>query len=168
MEPLFSHGSQPDPSEEGVQAPPARVYRLSVPAPREIAFSAFVGDIHLWWPSSYTGFGPTTHAYVADGVIGEESESGETQVWGEVREEEPPSFVEFSWTLAWRPDAPTRVGVEFEELPDGGTLVTFTHDGWARGAEGREQYEKYSEWPVILGRYAAYFGVSAEAVETVA
>ncbi|WP_415856559.1 SRPBCC domain-containing protein [Sinomonas sp. G460-2] len=169
MEPLFSHGSRPEPSEEGHATLPPRVYRLAVPAPREIAFSAFVGDIHLWWPDSYTGFGATTHAYVEDGIIGEESELGESQVWGEVRAEEPPSFVEFSWTLAWRPDAPTRVRVEFDDDPESGegTLVTFTHDGWARGPEGRDQYEKYSEWPLILGRYAAYFGVPADTVETV-
>ena len=103
-----------------------------------------------------------------DGVIGEESESGETQVWGEVVAEDPPSSIEFSWTLAWRADLPTHVRVEFEPTNAGATEVTFTHDGWARGAEGQAQYEKYSEWAMILGRYAAFFGRPREAVETLA
>jgi uncharacterized protein YndB with AHSA1/START domain len=170
VEPLFSHGPRSESSQPAHEVPPARAHRLSVPAPREIAYSAFVGDIHLWWPSNYTGFGSSTHVYVEDGIIGEESEVGDTQAWGRVTAEDPPSSVEFAWTLAWRADAPTRVRVDFQPNPSGtgdGTTVTFVHDGWAPGAEGREQYEKYSDWPAILGRYAAYFGVPAEAVETI-
>lgn len=165
MEPLFSHRPQPSETAAAHGAPPPRVFRFSVPAPRDVAFSAFVGDIHLWWPSNYTGFGEGTHAFIEDGVMGEESESGETQVWGEVIAEEPPSSIELSWTLAWRPTAPMRLLVEFDEAEAGdATVVTFRHDGWA---EGREQYEKYSEWPVILGRYVAYFGASPDAIVTI-
>ncbi len=149
-------------------APPPRIYQFTVPAPRDVAYSAFTGDLHLWWPRSYTGFGEGTHAFIEDGVIGEESEAGETQVWGEVLSEDPPSSIELSWTLAWTPTSPMRIRVEFEESDAGAaSLVTFTHNGWASGAEGREQYEKYSEWPVILGRYVAYFGLSPDAVATV-
>ena len=169
MDPLFSHAPQTSAPHGSVSTPPSRVYRLVVPAPQDVAYSAFVGDIHLWWPHEYTGFGELTHAYVEDGVIGEESESGETQVWGEVVAEDSPSSIEFSWTLAWRADMPTHVRVEFESADDGGaTEVTFTHDGWTQGAEGQAQYEKYSEWPIILGRYAAFFGRPRESVETLA
>jgi uncharacterized protein YndB with AHSA1/START domain len=169
VDPLFSHAPQSAAPNEFVAAPPSRIYRLVVPAPQDVAYSAFVGDIHLWWPPEYTGFGERTHAYVEDGVVGEESESGETQVWGEVVAEEPPSSIEFSWTLAWRADAPTHIHVDFAPAEDGtATAVTFTHDGWAQGAEGQAQYEKYSEWPIILGRYAAFFGQPRDAVETLA
>lgn len=168
MDPLFSHRPRSDEGAQGQGAPQPRVYRFSVPAPRDVAYSAFTGDLHLWWPSNYTGFGEGTHAFIEDGVIGEESEGGDTQVWGEVLAEEPPSSLELSWTLAWSPTAPMRLLVEFDEADDGAaTVVTFTHDGWAAGPEGWEQYEKYNEWPVILGRYVAYFGVSPDAVVTV-
>jgi hypothetical protein len=140
-----------------------------VRAPQDVAYSAFVGDIHLWWPvPNYTGFGEGTHVYVEDGVIGEESESGEIQVWGHVVAEDAPSSIEFSWTLAWRADTPTRLRVEFAPVGDQATEVTFTHNGWASGPEGQAQYEKYSEWPIILGRYAAFFGGSPDAVKTLA
>ncbi|MDQ4503982.1 SRPBCC domain-containing protein [Sinomonas sp. ASV322] len=172
MEPLFSHRPDSGESDAAAAAPPSRLYRLTLPAPRDIAFSAFVGDIHLWWPTNYTGFGEGTHAFVEGGIIGEESALGEMQAWGEVVEETPGEAIEFAWTLAWRPDAPTRVRAEFGDAGSAGgvpsTLMTFTQDGWAQGHEGFEQYEKYSEWPVILGRFAAYFGVPEGSVETVA
>ncbi|HKU10949.1 SRPBCC domain-containing protein [Sinomonas sp.] len=168
MDPLFSHASHSPASSDSAETPPSRVYRMRVPAPQDIAYSAFVGDIHLWWGFNYTGFGEGTHVYVEDGVIGEESESGETQIWGHVVAEDAPSSIEFSWTLAWREDAPTRVRVEFAPVEDQATEVTFTHNGWASGSEGQAQYQKYSEWPIILARYAAFFGRSADAVETLA
>lgn len=168
MDPLFSHRPQTDEPGLPQDAPPPRVYRFTVPAPRDVAYSVFTADLHLWWPSNYTGFGEGTHAFIEDGVVGEESEAGETQVWGELLAEDPPSSIELSWTLAWRPAAPMRILVEFEEAEGGAaTAVRFTHDGWAAGSEGREQYEKYSEWPTILGRYVAYFGLSPDSVATV-
>jgi uncharacterized protein YndB with AHSA1/START domain len=136
-----------------------------LPAPREVVYSAFVGDLHLWWPPAYTGFGEGTHAFIEDGIVGEEGANGELQTWGTVTAEEPGELVEMAWTLAWRADSPTRLRVEFTDS-DGGTAVTLTHDGWARGAEGAEQYEKYSEWAVILGRFAAFFGQPADSVES--
>ncbi|MEA5457096.1 hypothetical protein SPF06_20435 [Sinomonas sp. JGH33] len=174
MEPLFSHRPDSAVPDAAPGPPPSRVYRLAVPAPRDVVFSAFVGDLHLWWPANYTGFGAGTYAYVDEGIIGEESEAGESQVWGAVAEEAPGEFIQFAWTLAWRSEVPTRVRVDFADaessdaLPDGGTVMTFTHDGWAAGAEGRAQYEKYSEWPIILGRFAAYFGVPEDSVEPLA
>ena len=168
MDPLFSHRPQSDERPLAPETPPPRVYRFTVPAPRYVAYSAFTGDLHLWWPPNYTGFGEGTHPYIEDGVVGEESETGESQMWGEVLSEDPPSSIELAWTLAWRAAAPMRLLVEFDEAEGGAsTTVTFTHDGWATGSEGREQYEKYSEWPLILGRYVAYFGVPPEAIETV-
>lgn len=165
MDSLFSHAPEParEP-EHGGEQPPSRVYRMRLPAPRDIVYSAFVGDLHLWWPASYTGFGEGTHAFIEDGVVGEEGPDGQLQVWGTVTEELPGELLVIAWTLAWSPEAPTRVRVEFSDT-DGGTLVVFTHDGWARGPEGARQYDKYSEWPVILGRFAAFFGQSADAVE---
>lgn len=165
MDSLFSHAPEParEP-EHGGEQPPSRVYRMRLPAPRDIVYSAFVGDLHLWWPASYTGFGQGTHAFVEDGVVGEEGLDGQLQVWGTVTEEVPGELLVLAWTLAWSPEAPTRVRVEFSDT-DGGTLVVFTHDGWARGPEGARQYDKYSEWPVILGRFAAFFGQPADAVE---
>lgn len=165
MDPLFSHAPQDhgDPSAHG-EVPPSRAYRWVLPAPRDIVYRAFVGDIHLWWPSAYTGFGEGTHAFIEDGLVGEEGDDGRMQVWGEVLNEEPAERLEIAWTLAWRPDVPTRVRVDFADT-EGGTLVTFVHDGWASGAEGVQQYEKYGDWPLILGRFAAFFGQSAESVE---
>lgn len=164
MDPLFSHAPQPSGEpDQGGELPPSRVLRLLLPAPREIVYRAFVGDLHLWWPASYTGFGEGTHAFIEDSVVGEEGPDGQLQVWGAVTEERPDELIEIAWTLAGSPDSPTRVRVEFSDA-DAGTLVVFTHDGWARGAEGAQQYAKYSEWRVILGRFAAFFGQPAGAV----
>jgi uncharacterized protein YndB with AHSA1/START domain len=163
---LFSHAPQPagEPERGGGQ-PPSRVFRLLLPAPREIVYSAFVGDLHLWWPACYTGFGEGTHPFIEDAVVGEEGPDGQLQVWGTVTEEVPGELLVVAWTLAWSADSPTRVRVDFRDA-DGGTVVVFTHDGWARGTEGAQQYEKYSDWPVILGRFAAFFGQPADAVES--
>ncbi|WP_369046521.1 SRPBCC domain-containing protein [Sinomonas sp. P10A9] len=167
MDPLFSHASQTDGDKPAQgDAPPSRVYRLALPVPRDIVYNAFVGDLHLWWPAAYTGFGAGTHAFLEEGIVGEEGPDGTLQVWGEVAREDPGELLELVWKLAWRPDAPTRLEIVFEDC-DGGTVVTLTHDGWAAGSEGRKQFEKYADWPEILGRFAAFFGEPAESVETV-
>ncbi|BCT74962.1 hypothetical protein GCM10012320_25250 [Sinomonas cellulolyticus] len=165
MDSLFSHAARPerDVTASG-EAPPSRVARVRLPAPRDIVYNAFVGDLHLWWPSSYTGFGEGTHPFIEDGIVGEEGPDGQLRSWGEVTGEEPGSLLEFAWTLAGPADAPTRVRVEFADDGDQ-TVVVLTHDGWARGREGRAQYEKYADWSVILGRFAAFFGQPADSVE---
>jgi uncharacterized protein YndB with AHSA1/START domain len=173
MEPLFSHAPRPDgdASTEG-DVPPSRVCRVVLPAPRDVVYGAFTGDVHLWWPASHTGFGEGTHAFLEDGIMGEEGPDGELQVWADVAKEVPGELLELVWKLAWRPDAPTRVRVEFADaaptasaLGDPkGTAVTLTHHGWAAGAEGRDQYKKYADWPPILGRFAAFFGQPAGSV----
>ncbi|GAB3269502.1 hypothetical protein GCM10027449_03700 [Sinomonas notoginsengisoli] len=165
MDSLFSHAPQSEGEAAAAgEAPPSRVCRLSIPAPRDLVYNAFVDDIHLWWPAAYTGFGDGTHVFIEDGLVGEEGDDGQLQTWGEVTSEEPGRFLEMAWTLGWRADAPTRVRVEFSDGP-GVTLVVLTHDGWARGAEGAEQFAKYNEWPRIVGRFAAFFGQPAPSAE---
>lgn len=165
MDPLFSHAprQEGEPTAAG-GAPPSRVVRVRVPAPTDIVYSAFVGDLHLWWPASHTGFGEGTHPFVEDGLVGEEGPDGQLRVWGTVTAEEPGRLLEIAWTLAGPVDTPTRVRVEFSDEAEG-TAVVLTHDGWAGGAAGREQYEKYSDWAAILGRFAAFFGQPSGSVK---
>jgi uncharacterized protein YndB with AHSA1/START domain len=165
MDPIFSHAPrrEDETNAEG-EAPPSRVLRLRLPAPRDIVYSAFVGDLHLWWPPNYTGFGEGTHPFIEDGLVGEEGPDGQLQAWGEVTAETPGELIDIAWTLAGPVDAPTRLRVEFSDEGDG-TVVVLTHDGWAQGGEGRAQYEKYSEWSLILGRFAAFFGQSPASIE---
>ncbi|GAB3535867.1 hypothetical protein GCM10027403_14670 [Arthrobacter tecti] len=155
MSDLFSH-ADPLPLADG-SAPAARSVAVHVPAAIESAWTGFTEYIHLWWPAGYTGSGEGTHVAFEGGLLLEENEEGTQQVWARIRETDPPRMLELSWVLAWDPTQPTRVNVQFESN-DVGTTVRLVHDGWASGSGGSLQYEKYSDWPAILGQYRRFMG----------
>ncbi|GAA2202274.1 SRPBCC domain-containing protein [Sinomonas flava] len=172
MEPLFSHSprSEPDRAARG-EAPPARVYRLELPVPRDVVYRAFVGDVHLWWPADLTRFGEGTHVFIEDGVVGEEGVNGETVVWAEVRHEEAGADIVFSWSEGAPAGSPTTVTVALEDASGhaaGGTVVTVTQAGSASGPGSDAQLDRSGDWRAILGRFAAFFGQLPAAVEELA
>ncbi|MCQ9164343.1 SRPBCC domain-containing protein [Arthrobacter sp. STN4] len=107
----------------------------------------------------YSGFGVESHPGFDDRGLSEEAPDGRQQLWAEVRGWTPPSSLVLAWQLAGNPLAPTVVAVTFEAVDDG-TRVTLVHDGWAAGVPGRQQYEKYCDWPLILARYARFMGAA--------
>ncbi|WP_028278475.1 SRPBCC domain-containing protein [Arthrobacter sp. H5] len=160
MSDLFSHAAaEPANGSPNESLPPDREVTVAVPVSMEHAFAGFVDNIHLWWPAEYTNFGPGTHPEFTDGVLLEEGDDGDTYEWARITTVQPPVLLELSWTMGGTPAAPTRLVLSFAE--DAGlTRLSLVHNGWAQGQEGRDQYQKYGDWPVILGRYRRFMGGS--------
>ena len=159
MDGIFSHAPKPQAGATQTDGPGARTAAALVPVEQEFAFDGFTDGIHLWWPmDGYSGYGTEAHAGFEDKRLVEESPDGQEQVWAEVKAWTPPSAMVLDWQLAGNPLLPTTVSVTFDAVSGGGTRVTLVHDGWAAGELGREQYNKYCDWPLILSRYARFMG----------
>jgi uncharacterized protein YndB with AHSA1/START domain len=72
--------------------------------------------------------------------------------WGEVIAWEPGRRLVHTFTLAQDPEHPSEVAVEFEPTGEGCT-VRFAHGGWTEANVATR--EKFSDWPVMLDRFAA-------------
>lgn len=158
MDGIFSHAPNPEPDIAQKDVLHARTAAVLVPVRPDFAFDGFTDGLHLWWPMDrYSGYGPESHAGFEDNRLLEESPDGQQQIWAEVAEWTPPSSLVLRWQLAGSPLVPTTLTVTFDAV-DGGTRVTLVHDGWATGALGCEQYDKYCDWPLILSKYARFMG----------
>ncbi|NYE93832.1 uncharacterized protein YndB with AHSA1/START domain [Psychromicrobium silvestre] len=156
MDGLFSDQPVIEPVSEAEL--PARETSVSVPVPPEQAFKAFTDLIHLWWPlAEYSAFGAESHLGFEQQSLLEESAAGERYLWGTVLEWQPSASVLLDFFLGGDPARPTRLRADFEP-DDGGSRVRLVQDGWAAGQAGASQYEKYSDWPFILGRYVRFMG----------
>lgn len=161
MDPLFSHAPHSEAETE-----PARVrdevFTVSVPAPREVAYAAFTGDLHLWWPVEQTVFGPGTHPAFEGEVLGEESEDGRLALWARLVDEEAPDRLVLDWHLGGDPARASRVVVVLEGRGEG-TSLTVRMQG---GTPDRETTgAPVVDWATALGRFAAFFGMPADSVE---
>ncbi|AJT40643.1 hypothetical protein [Psychromicrobium lacuslunae] len=156
MDELFS-----DRAPQQSSSPPnlgAREAEVRVPADQEQAFEGFTELIHLWWPlAEYSAFGAESHLGFEGQSLVEEALDGRQYLWATVRDWQPAAALRLEFYLGDDPATPTRLSVSFEAA-EKGTLVRLIHDGWATGARGAAQYQKYSEWPLILGRYARFMG----------
>ena len=157
MSNLFSHS--PESASDDVGVPPARSGAVVVPVPVTEAFDGFTDGIHLWWPmESHSTFGVEAHVGFEKGVLLEDAFAGESSIWGEVRSWDEPVSLVIDWQLAGHPLTPTTVRVDFTTHNESSTTVTVTHDGWAPGRAGWQQYETYCDWPLILARFARFMG----------
>jgi uncharacterized protein YndB with AHSA1/START domain len=116
---------------------------LRVKATPERAFSAFVGDIGVWWrPNRLFQFTPRSPGVLSfqspdemgrGGRLIETLANGKEFVVGEIRVWEPPHRLVVGWRQAsFAPDQNTEVQITFEPMEDGQTRVCVEHTGWER------------------------------------
>jgi hypothetical protein len=122
------------------------------------AFDAWVDDIGQWWHPDYTsdpsGFrGAGIEPRVGGRVFLVDAALGQVE-WGRVLAVARGALVVHTSTLGQDPEHPSRVSVHFVPLDEGGTRVELEHGGWD---EGNAQFRpKFTDWPLILDRYAAF------------
>ena len=122
------------------------------------AFDAWVDHLGQWWPSGYApdpagfrgaGIEPRVggRVYLVDATLGEVE-------WGRVLAIARGALVVHTSTLGQDADHPSQLSVQFVPLDEGGTRVELVHGGWD---EGNALFrDKFTEWPLILDRYAAF------------
>lgn len=161
MDGLFSHAaSASEPGHQGDYRLPERRHTVIVPVPADQAFEGFTDYIHLWWPvGEFSEFGSGSHVIFVRGDLLEESEDGDTHLWGKIVHLDAPQSIVMDFTMGLESLPPTHLSLEFHEQGSG-TEVVLTHDGWASGDAGQEQYEEYSNWPEILDYYARFMGAN--------
>ena len=122
------------------------------------AFDAWVDHIGQWWHPGCTpdaaGFRDAGiehrvggRVYLVDATLGEVE-------WGRVLAIARGALVVHTSTLGHDPGHPSQVSVQFVPLDEGGTRVELAHGGWNEGNASFR--EKFTEWPLILDRYAAF------------
>lgn len=126
---------------------------------RELAFDVFTRRIGEWWPATYTMNPATLRAVTLEPRVGgrlfaTHRDEGEHE-WGRVRLWEPGHRLAVSWTLAQPPEHPSELTVSFVER-EGGCTVLLEHGGWS--AANALSRSKFSDWPLILERFAALAG----------
>ena len=160
MDPLFSHAPRPE-----AEARPARgrneLFTVAVPAPQDIAYGAFTGDLHLWWPADQTVFGQGTHPALEGDVLGEESEDGRVALWARVVDEDAPHSLVLDWVLGGDLARPARVVVDTVASGEG-TSLTLRVEGGAPAMDAEDPL--VLDWAAVLGRFAAFFGQPSDSV----
>ncbi len=120
------------------------------------AFDVYVNCIGEWWHPGYTANPQSLEAVTIEPRVGgrvyaTHRDDGE-DTWGRVTVWEPPRRLVYTSTLAQGQDDPSEITVRFTPSGDG-CKVRFEHGGWN---EGNAPYRgKFSDWPVILDRFAA-------------
>jgi uncharacterized protein YndB with AHSA1/START domain len=124
----------------------------------EVAFRVFTERIGEWWPLlSHGVYGKQAAGLgFVDGKLVERSADGETTVWGEVAEWDPPRRVAFTWHPGRDDGVHTLVEVDFRADEDG-TRVELVHTGWEiygdEAAKRRAAYTAPDAWTLVLGLY---------------
>lgn len=136
---------------------PAIRRQIVVTATPERAYRAWTERIDAWWPlERFAVFGAgTTVAFEGEQIV-ETSPTGERDVWGTVREADPPHRLRFSWHPG-SAEGGGEVEVAFVPIDDTRTLVTLEHRGWEHHPEPVRAREEYRNgWPLVLARLAAF------------
>ena len=146
-----------DPVGSAGEAAAPIVQSLWVPCSPAQAYEVFTARLNDWWPHDAYSPGPLVGVRLEPRVgapVTMDLADGEAYVFGEVLVWAPPQHYAQSFTLAQDPDHPSRLDVTFEAAPHGGgTRVRFAHGGWTpQNVEGRA---RFTEWDILLGRYAA-------------
>jgi uncharacterized protein YndB with AHSA1/START domain len=138
------------------------VRAVTVGRSQEDAFRVFTERIADWWPLDRHGVyeGDTAGVFFEDGEVVERSTSGESSVWAEVTEWEPPYRLAMTWHPGADPAESTIVEVDFRADGPEQTRVELVHHGWERlserAAESRAAYD--GGWTGVLGAYAELAG----------
>jgi uncharacterized protein YndB with AHSA1/START domain len=131
-------------------------YRLRCSPER--AFDSYASRIGEWWDPRYTANPDTLESVVIEPRVGGRvyavhEDTGEDD-WGEVTAWVPGRRLVHTFTLAQDPQHASEVAVEFTAGQDGaGCTVRFAHGGWTQA--NAEVRKKFSDWPVMLDRFAA-------------
>jgi hypothetical protein len=134
------------------------VHEYHVDCSPEQAFATYTGRIGEWWDPRYTANAETLETVTIEPRVGGRvfavhSDTGEDD-WGEVTVWEPGRRLVHTFTLAQDPQRPSEVAVEFMAGEGGtGSTVRFAHGGWTPA--NVEVRKKFSDWPVMLDRFAA-------------
>lgn len=149
---------------------------LTLSAPVEHAFKAFVERIGDWWPRAYTFSQDDLARIVIEDRAGgrwyEVDQRGRRLDWGEVRVFEPQSRLILSWAVsASRGQEPfdhtSEVEVRFKSLGPRQTRVDLEHRDFARHGPGAETIRRgmasAEGWPYILREYAEAASPTARA-----
>jgi uncharacterized protein YndB with AHSA1/START domain len=127
---------------------------------QEDTFRLFTEQIGTWWPlASFGVFGlGASVAFEVDRLV-ERSAAGESAVWAEVLEWEPPRHLVLRWHPGEDDSKATLVQVDFL-ADDDGTRVELTHRDWeVYGADAERIRSSYGEgWPQVLGAFEAASG----------
>jgi hypothetical protein len=134
---------------------------VTVPLGQSRAFELFTARFGEWWPLATHSVWLEDAALVrfpceAGGSITETTRDGSTCAWGTVTSWDPPAAVRFTW----HPGQPESWAGDIEVCftPDGAgaTLVTLTHSGWERRADGARARLGYdSGWEPVLAAFGA-------------
>lgn len=141
---------------------------VTVPAPPDRAFFAFVEALGSWWPSSYTWSGDVLDTIAIEPRVGgrcfERGPHGFECDWGRVVSYEPARHLAFLWQISPRrepvpdPAQSSRVEVAFVAEGDA-TRVAVTHSQFERhghGAAGyRDALASERGWAYLLDCYRA-------------
>jgi hypothetical protein len=136
---------------------PIRV-TLTVAASPEMAFELFANEMGGWWdpdftPDPATFSGVSVHPRVGSPVLMMHGDKGYRI--GEVTAWEPGARYAQTFTLAMDREHPTTIEARFAWTAEqDGCDVVFEHGGWTE--ENGAFRDKYTSWPHLLGRYAAY------------
>jgi uncharacterized protein YndB with AHSA1/START domain len=120
------------------------------------AFALFTERAGEWWPADRRHTDdPASTIRIEPNRFFERPREGPEVELGVVRHFEPPARIDLDWYPGTGPEAPTRVAVSFEPLPEG-TRVTVTHDAGAAGAErfarNAPRYDR--SWDAVLAAAA--------------
>ena len=134
---------------------------VTVPLDPSRAFELFTARFGEWWPLATHSVWLEDAALVrfpceAGGVITETMRDGSTCAWGTVTSWDPPAAVCFTWHPGQQESWAGDIEVHFTPDGAGRTVVTLTHSGWERRADGARARLGYdSGWEPVLAAFGA-------------
>ncbi|WP_146792811.1 SRPBCC domain-containing protein [Agrococcus baldri] len=132
-------------------------HELEVAVSRTRAWDAYVHGLEEWWHPGWTAFGSGIDRIEVEPHPGarivEHGRDGSDREWGEVLDAVPGHRFSHTFHLTHDGD-PTIVTVEFDDLPQGGTRVRFSHGGW--NETNQDARGTHADWPTLLERYRAH------------
>lgn len=137
-------------------APIQRVIELNVPAQR--AFEVFTQQMGLWVPAEHSLLDGRARTVIIESQIGgawyEIDARGNRKDWGRVMRWSPPTHLQLIWQLdhefTFNPGLETMIDVQFEQISEQRTRLTFSHSGLEAYGEHaqdmRERFERPGAW----------------------
>lgn len=130
------------------------LHRVDVAASPRDAFALFTTGMGEWWDPDYTPDATTFTGVDLQPFVGGELamvHGGERHVVGRVLRWDEGHEVALELWLGMPAEAPSELTVTFVEEGEV-CLVELVHGGWT--AENLEHRRKFTDWPLLLGRFA--------------
>jgi Activator of Hsp90 ATPase homolog 1-like protein len=132
------------------------VHEYDLRCSAEQAFDVYAYRIAEWWHPDYTANPETLESVIIEPRVGGRVLATRTVegdfTWGSVTVWEPARRLVYTSTLAQSSAHPSEINVRFHPHEDG-CQVHFEHGGWNHS--NVSDRGKFSDWPLILDRYAA-------------